>query len=310
MKKTKIQYCDSTVNPTGQQCCGCELWNPAKKVRKCYAGKFAERVAGKGAFDRPVELKPGRMAEAAAWPDLRGKARPHKPWIPLEYPRIIFIGDMADTFQPGVPFEYLKSEIIDVVSSEAGQRHIWLWLTKQAKRLAEFDVWLRARGCDWPENLWPGVSVTSASKTWRIDELVKVRSRYRWISYAPAWEQVDFSKWFYSGGTPMTGRTYAIDLVVIEGESGHGAEQFNIGWAAKVIEDCDEAHVAPFVKQIGSNAVCDNANLFDWPDDATLSGRADMEGAAACRVVTRHSEGGDWAEWPDQLKRRELPLLL
>jgi len=41
MKETKIEWCDSTVNPTDFQCCGCELWN--KNTRDCYAGRFAER---------------------------------------------------------------------------------------------------------------------------------------------------------------------------------------------------------------------------------------------------------------------------
>ena len=109
-KETKIEWCDSTVNPTDFQCCGCELWN--KKRQDCYAGRFAERRAGKGAFDKPVVLKPGRMAEAARWPDLRGKKREGKPWLDGR-PRIIFIGDMADTLQPGVPFSFLANEIID-----------------------------------------------------------------------------------------------------------------------------------------------------------------------------------------------------
>lgn len=63
MKTTKIEWCDSTVNPTGFQCCGCELWN--KETKDCYAGRFAERRAGKGAFDLPVVLKPGKMAKSA-----------------------------------------------------------------------------------------------------------------------------------------------------------------------------------------------------------------------------------------------------
>lgn len=316
MKDTKIQYVDSSVNPTGQQCCGCELWNPSKKVRKCYAGKFAERVAGKGAFDRPVELKPGRMAEAAAWADLRGKARPEKPWIPAEYPRIIFIGDMADSLQPGVPFEYLRDEVIVQVNGGQGRRHIWLWLTKQSRRLVKFSDWLAEQGIAWPPNLWPGVSVTSSRVTWRIDDLVMVRAAYRWVSYAPAWELIDFDPWFWQAGAKDEeglrdiDRSYAIDMVVIEGESGHGAEPFNVGWAAQVISDCEEAHVAPFVKQIGSNAGCENANLYDWPDEARLVADADRPGAASCRYVTKDSHGGDWIEWPDPLKRREFPPLL
>src|SRR4051794_31894480 len=40
---TKIQWCDSTCNPT-MGCDGCELWNP--KVKKCYAGNLHVRFGG------------------------------------------------------------------------------------------------------------------------------------------------------------------------------------------------------------------------------------------------------------------------
>ena len=60
--KTDIEWCDSSVNPT-ENCDGCELWNTKAGIRKCYAGKLTERFQGRGAFDGPIVLKPGRMAE-------------------------------------------------------------------------------------------------------------------------------------------------------------------------------------------------------------------------------------------------------
>jgi hypothetical protein len=70
---TKIQWCDSTCNPT-MGCEGCELWNPRTGERSCYAGLLHIRYGGvtKGYSPTFEELTywPGRMAEAARWADL------------------------------------------------------------------------------------------------------------------------------------------------------------------------------------------------------------------------------------------------
>jgi protein gp37 len=41
--KTKIQWCDSTVNPT-MGCDGCEIWGAQRKT--CYAGTLHVRFGG------------------------------------------------------------------------------------------------------------------------------------------------------------------------------------------------------------------------------------------------------------------------
>ena len=42
-RDTKIQWCDSTCNPT-MGCDGCELWN--KQRKSCYAGVLHTRFGG------------------------------------------------------------------------------------------------------------------------------------------------------------------------------------------------------------------------------------------------------------------------
>lgn len=307
---TDIEWCDSTVNPTGFQCCGCELWN--KTVKACYAGRFAERIGGKGAFDEPVELKPGRTMEAAAWSDLRGTERPDKPWLNGR-PRVIFIGDMADTLQAGVPFSYLLSEVIVQVCSPLGRRHVWMWLTKQAKRLVEFQRWLNERAVDWPENLWPGVSVLNERCTWRVDELVKIKSDHRFISYEPAWEYVDFSRWTSKAGAKDEDGIRDIEpsekirLIITGGMSGSLEKPYNIQWARDTIDLCEHDHVDCFVKQMGSHCVTDNANMEDWPYGTMLKARG--KAFASARAVFKDRKGGDWWEWPDELRVRQFPTV-
>src|SRR5206468_11597839 len=69
--KTKIQWCDSTVNPT-MGCDGCEIWGPQRKT--CYAGTLHGRFGGHTQGYAPtfelVTAFPGRMAKAAHVSDL------------------------------------------------------------------------------------------------------------------------------------------------------------------------------------------------------------------------------------------------
>ena len=64
-KTTKIQWCDSTINPT-MGCDRCELWNASRKT--CYAGLLHTRYGANNSGFAPtfddVTLFPGRMAGA------------------------------------------------------------------------------------------------------------------------------------------------------------------------------------------------------------------------------------------------------
>src|SRR5688572_12278729 len=131
-RKTKIQWCDSTCNPT-MGCEGCELWNPRAGVRRCYAGtlhvRFGRVTKGYSPTFAELTFWPGRMAEAARWPDLAGTPRPGKPWL-VGLPRLIFVSDMSDALSAAVPFDFLEREVVGIVTSPPGRRHQWLWLTK------------------------------------------------------------------------------------------------------------------------------------------------------------------------------------
>src|SRR5207253_3474022 len=119
---TKIQWVDSTCNPT-MGCEGCELWNPKTGVKKCYAGTLHTRFGGvtKGyspTFEQ-LTLWPGRMTQAATWPDLTGTTRRDKPWLD-GLPRLIFVSDMSDALSSVVSFDFLEEEIVRAVTSPNG----------------------------------------------------------------------------------------------------------------------------------------------------------------------------------------------
>lgn len=248
-KDTDIEWTDSTVNPT-MGCDGCELWNEATGVKKCYAGTLHERYGGSNSGFSPrfniLTKYPGRMVKAANWPDLTGKPRPGKPWLD-NLPRHIFVSDMSDALSQAIDFLYLKEQIIDVVASDKGRRHRWMWLTKQARRMRQFREWLAENNIQWPVNLWPGTSVTSQATMARVREMQMMGLDF-FVSAEPLAEGVDFSRAFQASVIPS--------LVICGGESGPGARPFDVAWARSIIAQCRAAGVAAFCKQGGSSNKC------------------------------------------------------
>ena len=209
--KTKIQWCDSTCNPT-MGCDGCELWTKDRK--SCYAGSLHIRFGGVTPGYAPtfseVTLFPGRMAAATRWADLTGRVRPDKPWL-SGMPRLIFVSDMSDALSATVPFGYLADEVIANVTSDLGKRHQWLWLTKRPIRMAKFCQSLTQR---WPDNLWAGTSITCQATAKRITALLKVgdKGTIRFLSVEPQIEALDLTEWLPN-----------VSWVIQGGESGGGS---------------------------------------------------------------------------------------
>lgn len=324
-ERTPIEWCDSACNPV-MGCDGCELWMPERGVEHCYAGTLHKIRGGRPGYADEF-LKPktfaGRMAKAARWSDLRGKARPGKPWLD-GLPRVIFVSDMGDALSRDVPFAFLRDEVIGAVRSEAGQRHIWMWLTKQPHRMAEFARWLERNsdewGVDsphadvlhpWPENLWAGTSITEARYKVRARHIKEVPAAVRFLSGEPLIEDV--------GALDLDG----ISLVIVGGESGPKARPFSVAWARSIQAQCRGAHVAFFCKQLGANVRTRNddgltgCDESDWPyleelrdieEDPDGNGSLGYQGAPV-RVRLRDSHGGDWTEWPADLRMREFPTV-
>jgi protein gp37 len=241
---------------------------------RCYAGVLTDNRGGKvkGYPDRfeNIALFPGRMAAAARTKSWLGVPRPHKPWLNgCRY--LWFVNDMGDALSRAVSFEFLKREIVDVAASSDGQRHVWLWLTKRPKRMAQFAQWLLRHGRSWPANLVPMTSVIHSGMALQVPHLGGVPALLRGLSVEPLWEPVKID-------------LRNIDWVIVGGESGALARPFELQWARQLREDCRRAGVAFFVKQLGANA---------------------LERGERIKLQDRH--GGDWSEWPADLRLREVP---
>lgn len=275
--RTKIQWCDSTCNPT-MGCDGCELWD--KSTKKCYAGILHQRFGGASPGYAPsfeeVTLFPGRMEQATKWSDLSNTKRCDKPWL-NGMPRLIFVSDMSDALSKAITFDYLQKEVIATVTSDLGRRHQWLWLTKRPARMAKFSQWLAKKGQAWPRNLWAGTSVTSRRMTSRIQPLLDIgdAQTIHFLSVEPQYEEVNLQKWLPK-----------LRWVIQGGESGHGASAFDVLWAKSLIDQCREHGVPYFLKQLGANVVRKTQRLrFD------------------------DGHAGDWSEWDTKLQVRQMPAI-
>jgi protein gp37 len=244
-----------------------------RRYCKCYAGMLGTMRAGhKGyadTFENP-KLFPGRMAEAASWGAPTEAESVDKPWLG-EMPRLIFISDMGDALSANVPFEYLDHEIIGNVTSTAGQRHIWLWLSKRPDRMAEFGAWLLERGGYWPINLVAMTTVTSHRFIGRVDHLRRVPAPFKALSLEPL-----------SG--PVQLNLKRINWVIVGGGSDVLADMFFVEWALDLKEQCNHHGVAFFLKQLG---------------------RAPFARGKVLELKDPH--GGDWNEWSDTWRVRQMP---
>jgi protein gp37 len=87
--------------------------------------------------------------------------------------------------------------------------------------------------------------------------------------------------------TPVTLPLEGIDWVICGGESGSSAEPFDLEWARDIREQCQQAGVAFFMKQLGRH-----------PRESGME------------LQLRDAHGGEWDEWPADLRVREMPAAL
>jgi len=210
---SKIEWTDATWNPVR----GCTKISSGCKF--CYAETFAERFRGvaghpyENGFD--FRLVPEKLSEPLKW----------------KKPRMIFVNSMSDLFQEKVPLEYIKKAF--QIMAEANW-HIFQILTKRSDRLLELSTKL-----NWPPNVWIGVSIETKKYTYRSKDLSKVPAAVRFLSVEPLLEMIP--------NLPLKN----IDWAIVGGESGRYARLMELEWARSIRNQCENAGVAFFLKQLG-----------------------------------------------------------
>jgi protein gp37 len=97
----------------------------------------------------------------------------------------------------------------------------------------------------------------------------------RFLSIEPQWEAIDL-------GESLS----RLDWIIQGGQSGKDAPAFDLAWARALRDACQKAGVPYFLKQLGARV---------------------QDGTSGLEL--RDGHGGDWDEWPEELRVRQLPPL-
>jgi protein gp37 len=225
----------------------------------------------------------------------------------LRKPSRIFVADMGDLLYEGVTDADIL-RVFDVIRQ--CPRHTFLILTKRAERMRDlctrmrFDgcanggagrMWLAddadgpgyrimgGNGCTGMPWVHLGVSVEDqATADERIPHLMRTPAAVRFVSAEPLLGPVDLDL-YDIGKRDADGRL--VDWVIVGGESGPGARPCQTDWVISLLDQCRDAKVPFFFKQLGSNA----------------------RDAVGRRWLLNDRKGADMAEWPEPWRVREFP---
>ena len=287
-KMTKIEWCDETWNILT----GCTRVSPG--CENCYA----ERLAATRMKNHPRYEGVSQMTPAG--PRFTGEVRCHEQLLDVprrwRKPRMIFVSAQSDLFHPSVPAEFIAK--VFATMAEARQ-HRFQVLTKRPERAADLlnDP---PGGTTWPlPNVWIGTSVEDQQRAEeRIPHLLNCPAAVRFVSVEPLLDYVNLrclnpgvDFWLDALDTPDP--QFALDWVIVGGESGPNARQMNVAWARSLVDQCRDTEVACFVKQLGANPY-------------EIRAGADVDKKGFVGSIT-HPKGGDPSEWPKDLRVREFP---
>jgi protein gp37 len=285
MAETSIEWADYTFNPW----IGCEKVSAGCK--NCYASvdTFARTSKARGLplwgpGSTRHRTREDNWKKAQTW---NRKARAKRLGAEMrgvahDRPRV-FCASLADVFEARPELDAWRADLWALI--EECTELDWLLLTKRPENVRGSvpAAWLATEG--WPAHVWLGTSAEDQEQARaRIPRLWDVEPAVRFVSFEPLLARVStdlFAPWDYA----------PIDWMIIGGESGPGARPCDVNWIRDLMRQGREAGASVFVKQLGALA-CETSS------DPTRNGR----------VHLRDKKGSDMAEWPEDLRVRELPI--
>ncbi len=260
-ENTKIEWADHTFNPW----IGCTQVSPG--CDNCYAAvNTASRALG-------IQWGPGQARHRTkTWSEPEKWNRAHEAFQAQHGRRQrVFCASLADVFDNEVDPQW-RADLFNLI--EATPNLDWLLLTKRignANAMMYGTLLDRANGWTPPGNLWLGATIVNQTEADRdIPKLLAVPAAKRFLSMEPLLGPVNLTQvmrssydgdWTYcdnvltgflankSGGS--TDRQYAVDWVIVGGESGPGARPMHPDWARSLRDQCEAAGVPFLFKQWG-----------------------------------------------------------
>ena len=274
-ENTKIEWTDHTFNPWE----GCQKVGPG--CDHCYAETRNARFAGGTAINWGPGA-PRRRTSASNWAlPKRWNAQSDTFMAQHGRRQRVFCASLADVFDNAVDPQW-RADLFALIAATPNLD--WLLLTKRIGNVRGMLAEL-AHGND-PDlslldmmplpNVWLGATVVNQEEADRdIPKLLAVPAAKRFLSIEPMlgpmllpfermreWNRIAL----------MNQQEHAvlrIDWVIVGGESGPGARPMSPDWARSIRDQCEEAGVALFVKQMGGSRD-KRGELFDLPDDLRI----------------------------------------
>src|SRR5579875_3124681 len=267
-EQTGIEWADHTIN----------AWIGCAKVSEGCAHCYAERVA------RRVHVRWGRDADR--WlikaDTLKHRIRRwNRAAQHAGVRRRVFWNSLSDFLEDRPELRGPRLEAMALMEEAASLDH--LILTKRPENAAALlPLWCAA---GWPANVWLGVSVESPDHLSRLDWLSRLPVHHCFVSAEPLLDALSLAPWLglikWTSGSFTYRTAPQLQWVIVGGESGPGARPCHVKWTRTLLAEGQAAAVPVFVTQLG-----------------------------ACPVGVlplRHPRGGDPAEWPEDLRVRQVP---
>lgn len=259
MSKTKIEWCDETVNPI----IGCSH-SGSPGCDHCYAQRMAHRLGENPSTPQYQGLtdSDGKWTGKIVYNfDPKANFPKHKMFkIPGRGKRI-FVGSMTDLFHENCPSEYVDAVMMAVAMQPW---HTFILLTKRPLRMLEYfsdtrslkkaiglDIW-DAVGGDSDEllpleNLWLGVTVCNQEEAnAKIPLLLEIPAARHFVSIEPMLGPVSMDEFIGDD------RHTTLDWVIVGGETGPGARPMHPAWVRSIRDQCQDADVLFFFKSWGN----------------------------------------------------------
>lgn len=162
---------------------------------------------------------------------------------------MVFVNSMSDLFHAEVPDPFLRL-VFETMLAE--RRHTYQVLTKRPGRVLRF--WKQHQALfdaqPIPGHIWIGASVEDQRQLYRMAHLVRVPAAIRFLSCEPLLGPLIL---------PLEG----IHWVIAGGESGVVHRQMDLAWAAGIRDQCLEAGVPFFFKQVGGRTPKANGRVLE-----------------------------------------------
>lgn len=231
-----------------------ETWNPvtgctpiSEGCENCYAQRFLKRKLW--SYGPEVTIHDDRLVIPSRW----------------RKPRFCFVCSMSDIFHESVPSEFID-QVFSVMLEDT--RHIFVILTKRPRRALD---WIEAYRYNShgliPQHVWWGVTAENQKRAdERIPVLLQIPAAVRFVSVEPMIGPVDLrpahDAAYDTGVCPVV----KVGWIIIGAETGPGRRPCRLEWVRNLVQQCQAAGVAVFVKKLEIDGKV-TGNVADWPAD-------------------------------------------